>query len=239
MKTLYTFKVGRPTFTESSVKNEDGSETISRIKGYEPVEIFIKKPSHREIDEMDLFYSIQISELQAQGLATNMMILNSYENSGGLDSKKEVASMKQLLEDIKIKRNQFLKEQSEGISNDTLIEELKDMSVKLEEYQENLKSVFDRSAESVAERRLHQWATFFLTYIKDGEYRHVFRGQNYNQKLDGFYEILDEPETFEFENKVFTKANILIGSWLRKRIVTEEDFKTLESYIDEELEGYV
>lgn len=241
MKILYTFQVGKPTFVDSSTKNEDGTEIITRNKVYEKVDVFIKKPSHREIDEMDLFYSIQISELQSQGVATNTMILNSYEDSGGIDSKKEVSSMRMLVEEIKVKRNQFLKEQAEGVFNEALIDELKDMSVKLEEYQQNLQSVFERSAESIAERRVHQWATFNLIYIKDGdEYKQVFRGLNFQQKLDMFYEILDdETGKFEFEQKVFTKGNILLASWMRKRVTNEDEFKLLESYIDEELNDYV
>ena len=74
MKTLYTFKVKKPSFEEITSKNEQGVETTVKTKVNKDTEIYIKKPSHREIDEMDLFYSIQISELQAQGISTNTMI---------------------------------------------------------------------------------------------------------------------------------------------------------------------
>ena len=241
MKLLYTFKVGKPSFVETTVKNEDGSETITKTKSEEKVEVYIKKPSHREIDEMDLFYSIQISDLQSKGVATNTMILNSYEDSGGLDSQKEVLAMKNLVEEIKKKRNQFLKEQAEGIYTEHLMEELKNMSVKLEEYQQNLQSVFERSAESIAERRVSQWAVFNLIYIKDAEeYKHVFKGANYENKLNFYYDVLDdETGHYEFEQKVFTKGALLISSWLKRRLESQEDFELLESYIDEELKEYV
>jgi len=241
MKTLYVFKVGKPTFVESSVKNEDGSETITKNKVYEPVDIYIKKPSHREIDEMDLFYSIQISNLQAQGVATNTMILNSYEDSGGLDSKKEVTMMRELVEKIKLKRNDFIKQQADGIFNQELVDELKVLSTKLEDYQQNLQSVFDRSAESTAEKRVNLWAVFNLLYLKNGEtYSHVFKGLSYEDKLNFYYEVLDdETEKYEFEQKIFTKGTILIGSWLKRRLETEEDFALMESYIDDELKEYV
>lgn len=236
MKTLYVFKAGRPAYVDSSVKNEDGSETITRNKVYEDVEVYIKKPSHREIDEMDLFYSIQISDLQSKGVATRTMILNSYEDSGGVDSKAEVNAVKKLLSDIQDKRNKFLKNHADGIVDDELLNEIKEMSVKLEEYQQNLQSVFDRSAESMAERRVHLWATFQFVFVKDGEtFKPLFGNGTFDQKLDLYYDMLDDEEgKFEFENKVFTKANILLASWMRKRVQTEEEFKLLESYIDEE-----
>lgn len=241
MKILYTFKVGKPTFVEESVKNEDGSETITKTKVNEKTEVYIKKPSHREIDEMDLFYSIQISELQARGVATNTMILNSYEDSGGIDSQKEVIAMRDLVDKIKNKRNEFLKLQADGIYNEALMDELKTMSVKLEEYQQNLQSVFERSAESIAERRVSQWAIFNLIYIKEGgEYVHVFKGPNYENKLNFYYDVLDdESGKYQFESRIFTKAALLITSWLKRRIESPEDFELLESYIDQELAEYV
>lgn len=237
MKTLYSFKVGKPTFVDAHSQAEDGSEIISRTKSYEDVEIVLKKPSHREIDEMDLFYSIQISELQSKGIATRMMILNSYEDSGGLDSKKDVSAMKKLLVEIQIKRNEFVKTHAEGVVNTGLLEEIKDMTVKLEEYQQNLESVFDRSAESIAEKRVHLWATFNFTFIKEGDkYFPLFEGNSFEQKLDHYYEILDGD--LEFEQKAFSKANILIASWIKRKISSEEDFKLLEEYIDEEFANF-
>ena len=75
MKTLYTFKVKKPSFEEQTTKNEQGVETTIKTKVDKDVEVYIKKPSHREIDEMDLFYSIQISDLQSQVIGNSLSLV--------------------------------------------------------------------------------------------------------------------------------------------------------------------
>jgi len=235
MKTLYTFKVKKPSFEEITSKNEQGVETTVKTKVNKDTEIYIKKPSHREIDEMDLFYSIQISELQAQGISTNTMILNSYHDSGGLDSKKDVEAMKKLLQELNIKRNRFLKENAENIENPELLNEIKDISSQVEDYQSRLNSIFERSAESIAERRVVQWCSLNFLFQKDEEtFKPIFSGKNYKDKLENYYNILDDEEdVYEYEKNVFSKGSILISTWLKKQAENEEDFKLLESIIDE------
>ena len=235
MKILYTFKAKKPSFEEQTSKDDQGVETIIKTKVDKDVEIYIKKPSHREIDEMDLFYSIQISELQSQGVATNTMILNSYHDSGGLDSNKDVEAMKKLLQDLNIKRNRFLKENAESIDNPDLLNEIKEISSQIEDYQSRLNSIFERSAESIAERRVVQWCTLNLLFLKeDGSFRNVYSGKNYKDKLENYYNMLDdEEELYVFEKNIFSKGSILLSTWLKKQAETEEDFKLLESIIDE------
>ena len=235
MKTLYTFKVKKPSFEEITSKNEQGVETTVKTKVNKDTEIYIKKPSHREIDEMDLFYSIQISELQAQGISTNTMILNSYHDSGGLDSKKDVEALKRLLQELNIKRNRFLKENAENIENPELLNEIKDISSQVEDYQSRLNSIFERSAESIAERRVVQWCSLNFLFQKDEEtFKPIFSGKNYKDKLENYYNILDDEEdVYEYEKNVFSKGSILISTWLKKQAENEEDFKLLESIIDE------
>jgi hypothetical protein len=235
MKTLYTFKVKKPSFEEITSKNEQGVETTVKTKVNKDTEVYIKKPSHREIDEMDLFYSIQISELQAQGISTNTMILNSYHDSGGLDSKKDVEAMKKLLQELNIKRNRFLKENAENIENPELLNEIKDISSQVEDYQSRLNSIFERSAESIAERRVVQWCSLNFLFQKDEEtFKPIFSGKNYKDKLENYYNILDDEEdVYEYEKNVFSKGSILISTWLKKQAENEEDFKLLESIIDE------
>jgi hypothetical protein len=234
MKILYTYKVGKPTFEEVVSKDDDGKEVITKTKVDVPTEIHIKKPSHREIDEMDLFYSIQISELQAKGIATNTMILNNYQDSGGLDSKKEVEAMKKLIQELNFKRNRLFKDMAEKIQNNGLLEEIKELTVELQEYQNKLSSIFERSAESLAERRTILWSILNFIFIKDGDtYKHFVPGNDYKARLENYYDILDSEEEKTFELKVLEKGQIILSSWLRKQAENQEDFALLESIIDE------
>jgi hypothetical protein len=163
------------------------------------------------------------------------MILNSYHDSGGLDSKKDVEAMKRLLQELNIKRNRFLKESAENIENPELLEEIKDISSQVEDYQSRLNSIFERSAESIAERRVVQWCTLNFLFLKDEDtFKPIFSGKNYKDKLENYYNILDdEQDVYEYEKNVFSKGSILISTWLKKQAENEEDFKLLESIIDE------
>ena len=163
------------------------------------------------------------------------MILNSYHEYGGLDSKKDVEAMKKLLQDLNIKRNRFLKENAENIENQELLEEIKDISSQVEDYQSRLNSIFERSAESISERRVIQWCTLNLLFSKDGDtFKPIFTGKNYKDKLENYYNILDdEGDTYEYEKNVFSKGSILLSTWLKKQAENEEDFKLLESILDD------
>lgn len=234
MKILYSFKVDKASFEEKTTKNEEGVETVEKVKVNTPVEVYIKKPSHREIDNMDLFYSIQLSELQSKGISTNTMILNSYQDSGGLDSKNEVEAMKKLIQDLNIKRNRLYKNMAEKVEDQGLLEEVKDLTIELQEYQNKLSSIFDRSAESIAERRVILWTCLFLLFVKDGDvYKQIFSGKDFDEKMESYYNILDtEDDSYDFEKFAFEKGNVLLTSWLKKQAENEEDFKLLESILD-------
>jgi uncharacterized protein YajQ (UPF0234 family) len=211
MKTLYTFKVKRPTTITSKSTDESGNEVITNTKDFIEEEVFIKKPSHREIDEMDLFYSIQISDLQTKGVATNTMILNSYHESGGLDSKKEVEALKKLVNDLNAKRNRLIKDHIDKIDNPELLEEIRELSMQVNDYQNRLAAIFDRSAESIAERRVVLWAVLNLLFTKkDDLFYPIFAGKDYNEKLDNYYNLLDEnDEGFLFEKEALIKGRFL------------------------------
>jgi hypothetical protein len=121
------------------------------------------------------------------------------------------------------------------IQDSGLLEEVKDLSAQLQDYQNRLAAVFDRSAESIAERRVVLWATLHLLFSKDGEtFKPIFSGKNYEEKLENYYSILDDEEdSFEFERNVFEKGQIFLTTWLKKQAETPEDFQLLESIIDE------
>lgn len=236
MKTLYVFKVKKPVVTESTSKDEDGNEIIKKVTQNQDIPVYIKKPSRREIDEMDLFYSIQISDLQSKGIATNTMILNSYQDSGGIDSKKEVEAMKKLLQDLNTKKNKLYKNLTDKIDDPALLEEIKDMTLEVQEYQAKLASIFDRSAESIAERKLVLWSILFLLFFEEnGSYKNICSGSSFNDRLEKYYEIFDsEEDEFLPEKRALEKGQILLSYWLKKQVEKEEDFKLLESILDQD-----
>jgi hypothetical protein len=71
--------------------------------------------------------------------------------------------------------------------------------------------------------------------LKENEtFKVVFSGSNYKDKLENYYNMLDEEEESHiFEKNIFSKGSVLLSTWLKKQAETEEDFKLLESIIDE------
>jgi hypothetical protein len=61
----------------------------------------------------------------------------------------------------------------------------------------------------------------------------VFSGKNYKDKLENYYNMLDDEDSYIFEKNIFSKGSILLSTWLKKQAETEEDFKLLESILDE------
>ena len=93
-KTLYQFTLEKEVekVVESTRKNKKtGEETITKktVKEKEPVEIQIRKPSRRELEEAELVYSVEMSQCIKKGILTKAMLAKKYSDSGGLFSEED------------------------------------------------------------------------------------------------------------------------------------------------------
>lgn len=233
MKKLYTFNVYRSKKEEVKEPNEDGSFRLSYKDVKEPVKVFLKQSSRREMDDADIFYSAEISRLQVQGIMTKAMILNAYIDAGGLDSKKEFEQLTEINDSLLKKRNEYTKLKAEGKSDDVLLEEIKDLYLALENHSQKYESILARSAESIAERKLIEWKVLNFTFFEDET--PVFKGKTFKAKQDFFYEVFDdETDKYQVEKDAFNKAFTFFTLIFRGTINTEEDFRNIEQMIDEE-----
>ena len=96
-KSIYTFnieKIAKITekrqekYTdESGVEKERSiSETVEKSI---PVEILIKQPNRKQIQEAEMVFSIEMSKCIKQGVLTKAMLLNKYSDTGGLVNQKD------------------------------------------------------------------------------------------------------------------------------------------------------
>ena len=96
-KSIYTFnieKIAKITekrqekYTdESGIEKERSiSETVEKSI---PIEILIRQPNRKQIQEAEMVFSIEMSKCIKQGVLTKAMLLNKYSDTGGLVNQKD------------------------------------------------------------------------------------------------------------------------------------------------------
>ena len=85
-KKLYQFTLDKEIekIVESTRKNKKtGEETVTKRKKKikEPVEVQIKRPNRRELEEAELEYSIEMSKCIKKGILTKAMLGKKYSDT--------------------------------------------------------------------------------------------------------------------------------------------------------------
>ena len=93
-KKLYQFTLDKEVekIVESTRKNKKtGEETITKkkVKKKEPIEVQVKRPNRRELEEAELEYSIEMSKCIKKGILTKAMLGKKYSDTGGLFSEDD------------------------------------------------------------------------------------------------------------------------------------------------------
>lgn len=235
MRLLYNFFVKKQETEEVKTQNEDGTFTLKEEKKDVPVEVFLKKLSSRDLEDMKIFESIYFSKLQTQGIATKLMILNSYNNAGGVVSEKEIKDWQEDVNKANKIRNEVLLKKTKKEETKELEEEYESILATLRDREIIHESIFHKSAENLAEQELLLWLTLNFTFFKEGEkFVPVFRGEKFSDKKDFYYDICDdESDVYDLEKKVFTKAYGFWHIWNRG-VTTTEQFKEYEELIHAE-----
>lgn len=232
MRLLYNFSVKKEEREEIKTQNEDGSFFLKEEKKEIPVDVFLKKLSSRDSDDMKLFESVCFSKLQAQGVATKLMILNAYSNAGGVVSEKEIKEWQEDVTKANKVRNEIVKKKTKKEETKELEEEYESILAVLRDRELVHESIFHKSAENLAEQDVILWLTLNFTFLKEGgKFIPVFRGETFDDKKDFYYEICDEEsDIFDLEKRIFTKAYGFWHLWNRG-VNTEEQFKEYEELV--------
>ena len=87
-KTLYQFTLDKEVETEKESKRTNkktGETTITKrkVKEKKPIEVQIKRPSRRELEEAELEYSIEMSRCIKRGILTKAMLYKKYSDRYG------------------------------------------------------------------------------------------------------------------------------------------------------------
>jgi hypothetical protein len=245
LKYLYNFTVyenKENVIEDISVNEETREETIVKRKVIEksPVQVFIKKPSRRQIEDADLEYSVEISKCIKRGILTKAMLAKKYSDSGGAMSEQESGRLVDLYKSIydsqsQLSRLESISEKTEEINkkiSETLTL-LQNSRKEIIEIESSYRSLFDHTADSKAQNKVLLWYILNLSYIKrplDENPKPYFNGSEFEDKLQDFYE--KEESGDEQYLQISKKLSTLMAFWFFNQASTTEDFEELDKKIE-------
>ena len=244
-KELYKFKVFEEkeiTKEESTIDTSTGEETIVKKKVLEkvPVEITLKKPSRRQIEEADLEFSVEMSRCIKKGILTKAMLAKKYSDIGGAMSESESQKLVELYQKTFDLQNEnarldLISEKSDEVLNriSKITEELSQARNEIIEIESSYRALFDHTADTKAQNKVLLWYIINLTHIKreiDVDSKPYFKGKDFEEKLSNFYEKEEFGDDFHFN--LIKKLSTFVAFWFFNQASTKEDFEDLERRIE-------
>ena len=183
-KVLYSFTIKKITEVEEEkqeiVKNDNGEDVTrtykEKIKKEVPVEIIINQPNRKQMQEADMEFSVEMSRCIRNGVLTKAMLLNKYNDTGGLISEADAKTMVNSADDIRELQAKLsilnLKPESERdeedkLKIDTITSQILQRRKTLIEKETSYLTLFNHTADIKAQNRAILWYVLHLSYYKD------------------------------------------------------------------------
>lgn len=239
-KQLYKFTIDKEvekTIQSSKKDKKTGEEVITKKKVTEkvPVEIKIKRPSRRELEEAELEYSVEMSRCVKRGILTKAMLAKKYSDTGGIFSEEEAKNYTVLYKKLLDLQNEYIrldsvdkKDDKQDIKFEKIKEDIADTKRQIIEIESTFQSFFDHTADVKAQNRLLLWYAINLTYIQDQEEDEplpYFDGDDFEEKLENFYK--KEESNDDFYRAVVKKVSTIIAFWFFNQASQPEEFDAL------------
>jgi hypothetical protein len=245
-KILYQFTLDKEyeKTVESTRKNKKtGEEVITKKKKKvkEPVEVQIKRPNRRELEEAELEYSVEMSNCIKRGILTKAMLGKKYSDSGGLFSEEDSGDYAELYKKALDLQNEYMR--LETIKTKTEKQESRFEKVKLEtaetrtkivEFESNFQSLFDHTADVKAQNKVLLWYCLFLTYVYDEEkdkFVQYFEGEDFEEKTEYYYELEESDD--QFYSDLIKKVSTTLAFWFFNQASSQEEFEELMKKTEE------
>jgi hypothetical protein len=248
-KILYKFTLDRESekVVESVRKNKKtGEETITKRKKIvkEPVEVQIRRPNRRQLEEAELEYSVEMSNCIKKGILTKAMLGKKYSDTGGLFSEDDSNQYGDLYKEALDLQNEYvrldtLKKKTE--SQKTRFEKVKGLVAanrkKIVDFESNFQSLFDHTADVKAQNKVLLWYCLNLTYIRDEEedkFVPYFKGDDFEEKTNYYYDL--EEENDDFYSELIKKASTTLAFWFFNQASSQEEFEKIIAQTEGDLE---
>lgn len=239
---IYEFKVTRSEKrpVETKRKNKDGEEeTVVTNKTVKvPVNIVIQKPTRRLAEDAEVFYSVQLSKSIKLGIVTKAMLVKKYQDSGGALTEEESKELLKNLKKINDLENEYnlllvTKKEEEAEKIEKIQEEIQIRRRDLLNLEASLQSVYQHTADAKAERDTMVWYAINLTKVIDenGETVDYFKGIDYDEQLDDFYNKFESED--KIEQEIAEKVSKIVGYWIYAQ---SSDKKDIDKFLKEDEE---
>jgi hypothetical protein len=244
-KELYSFTIfedKEATVEEARVDEATQEEIVVKKKVIEksPIQIILKKPTRRQVEEADLEYSVEMSKCIKKGILTKAMLAKRYSDTGGIISESESKKLSELYKNVFDLQSETERLEASVNKSDEIINRQSEINVELANAKKQIidiesgyRSLFDHTADSKAQNRILLWYIINLTYIKkesDEKEKPFFKGKEFEDKLVDFYEK-EENITPQY-SAISRKLSTLVAFWFFNQAYTREDFQELDRKIE-------
>jgi hypothetical protein len=245
LKLLYQFTVDeeKEVEKETSRKNSKTGEitiTKKKVKEKVPIEVKIKKPSRRELEDAELQYTIEMSKCIKQGILTKAMLAKKYGDTGGAFTEEGQKEYGQLYKQILEFQNEYIKLDSATDLDakqkkrfEFVKEEIVKVKRELVQVESNLQGLFEHTADIRAQNKLLLWYTLHLTHIQnqeDEEPIHYFKGLDYEEKLEDYYD--KEEEGSELYQQIIKQVSTTLAFWFYNQASTQKEFEDIMEKVE-------
>ena len=239
-KELYSFPLDREEEVEKETSRKDKKtgdviKKIKKVKEKIPYTIRLKRPSRRELEEAELEYSVEMSNCVKKGILTRAMLYKKYSDTGGVYTDDEAQDYGKIYKDLLTLQNEYVRMDSVDKPTEKQkekIEKIKDdlasSKKKLVEFESNMHSLFDHTADTKAQNKLLLWYSLMLTHIQGEEDEKpiaYFKGETFEEKTKDFYD--KEDDSSEFYQEVVKKVTTILAFWFFNQASKPEEFNGL------------
>lgn len=232
MRILYKFNINKLTMVEEPVEKEiDGKPTkvLEKVEKSIPNTYIIKRPTRDDYEEAEFIYAQKFGDDIRKGILTRSEIVKRFAT--------EDVVIKRVYDEYATKENEYqrvklLEKTEENITRQTKLEqELLNILVEIQNFENTKSSVFDHTAESRARNKTVFWWILNLAYkLEDNKETPLFEGSNFEEKTKSF-DILREKEDDNSLQEAIQRYFYFIPVWYTGQLTKEEDFKKAEDLL--------
>jgi len=239
-KELYSFTVDEEkevekTHTRKNKKTGEETTVTKKVKEKVPIQVRLKRPSRRELEDAELEYSVEMSRCVKRGILTKAMLYKKYSDTGGVWSEEDAKEYGRLYKEIFDIQNEYARLELVEKKTEKQKERLEDLKAtlaetkrKIVESESSMQSLFDHTADTKAQNRLLLWYSLMLTHIQkeeDDNPKPYFEGEDFEDKIEDYY--LKEDESSEFYHEVVKKVTTILAFWFFNQASSPDEFNQL------------
>jgi len=242
-KSIYTFNIKKKAKVEEKRVEkyiEDGVEkerTITEsVEKEVPIEILLKEPNRKQVQEAELVFSIEMSKCIKQGILTKAMLLNKYKDTGGLASETDSKQLTERYQEYEKAQLDLVTlkltpeaERAEDFKDQLSNKEAEVVNLRKDIIQRETSylSLFNHTADTKAQNKSILWYVLNLSFYKDPTKNHkdfvpVFEGKTFEEKEENMAKMEDAGD-FIYE-QTYLKLASIFSYWFFSGTVNKEEF---------------